>query len=326
MRTALCLLLLLAAAPARAFLFGRSADADADAAARLGEMRATFEKGDCAAVLAASDTFLGTKPPAEMREEAFGYMGRCYEASGSTDKAISLYQLAQGLYPENTLFASRLALIYNGAGFPENAAPLFLKVLALKADDLEANLGLARSYSALGFLARSAEFYAKAAELQGYRDPALLEEYARCLLRKRDWAGAEAAAVRGRAVTPRSAAWPAAEARASAGRGEYFKAVEAMDAAIRYESNRRFRLERALYLLLGGLPRRAVDAAEEELKLDPEDALASQVKGMALYALGRRAEAGPYFTAALKGGPFTAAVAGAFLGGGATGAEATCKK
>ena len=320
----LFLLLLVPAAPARAFLFGRSADKAAGA--RLGEMRGAFEKGDCAAVLAAADTFLRAKPPAAMREEAFGYMGRCYEASGSTDKAISLYQLSLGLHPENKLFASRLALIYNAAGFPENAAPLFLKVLALKPDDLEANLGLARAYAALGFLARAAEFYGKAVELQNYRDPAILDEYARCLLRKRDWAGAAVAAARGREVTPRSAAWPITEARASAGQGEYFKAVEAMDAAIRYESSRRFRLERALYLLLGGLPRRAIEAAEAELKLDPQDALASQVKGMALYALGSKAEASPYFAAALKGGPFTAKVAGAFLGGAAPGPEEACKK
>jgi len=317
-------LLLLAPLPAEAFLFGRGSDEKA--AAGLGAMRDAFNRGDCAAALALAETFLEEKPPAGLREEAYGYIGRCYEASGSVDKAIGLYKLAIGLYPANSLFATRLALLYNGAGFPENAAPLFLKVLELGGENAEASLGLARSYAAMGYLSRAKEFYAKAAALGQYRDAALLEEYARCMLRKRDWDEAAAAAARGRLLTPLSPLWHVLEARAQAGRGDYYKAAALMEAALGLGSGRQLRLERALYLLMGGLPNRAMAAAEPELSADPADPLAAVIKGMALYSLGRRQEAGEYFKKAGRGGPFTAGVAGSFLEEAPVGAPELCRK
>lgn len=178
-------LLLFSSGPAEAFLFGGAQEERA--AAGLARLSSSFRRGDCPAVLELSDSFLREKPSAAMREEAYGYMGPCYESAGSTDKAISLYKLALGLYPENVFFSSRLGLIYNKAGFPENAAPLFLKVLSIRSDDLEATLGLARAYAALGFLSRAKEFYSRAVILQNFLVPAVLEEYALCMLRKRDW-------------------------------------------------------------------------------------------------------------------------------------------
>ncbi len=317
-------LLLFSAVPARAFLFGGVSDRKA--AAGLEKMRSAFEAGDCSSVFDLSPVFLGEKPPASMREEAYGYMGRCYESAGATDKAISLYKLALGLYPENMLFASRLALIYNQAGFPENAAPLFLKVLSLRSDDAEANLGLARAYAALGFLSRAKDFYSRAVILQDFLDPAVLQEYALCMLRKRDWPETLYIAGRGAGTAPLSAFWPLAEARVRAGQGNYHKALSAIEAAILLEPSRQLRLERALYLLLGGLPRRAAEAADAELDLDRKDALASVVKGMALYSQGKRTEAEPYLMTARCGGPFTAKIAGSFLGGAPVPAEENCKK
>lgn len=317
-------LLLFSAAPARAFLFGGASDKKA--AAGLEKMSAAFGAGNCSSVLDLSAAFLREKPPASMREEAYGYMGRCYESSGAADKAISLYKLALGLYPENLLFASRLALIYNQAGFPEHAAPLFLKMLSIKSDDAEASLGLARAYSALGFLSRARDFYSRTVILQDFRDPGVLREYALCMLRKRDWPETLYITGRGAMAAPLSAFWPLAEARVRAGQGDYHKALASIEAAILLEPSRQLRLERALYLLLGGLPLRAAEAADAELISDGNDALASVVKGMALYALGKKNEAQPYFITAGCGGPFTAKIAGSFLGGVPVTAEGNCKK
>lgn len=317
-------LLLFSAVPARAFLFGGAQDKKA--AAGLEKMSSAFGAGNCSSVLDLSTAFLQEKPPASMREEAYGYMGLCYESAGAADKAISLYKLALGLYPENLLFASRLALIYNRAGFPENAAPLFLKVLSIKSDDAEANLGLARAYSALGFLSRAKDFYSRAVILQDFLDPAVLKEYALCMLRKRDWPEALYIAGRGAGAAPLSAFWPLAEARVRAGQGDYHRALSSIEAAILLEPSRELRLERALYLLLGGLPSRAIEAADAELNADGKDALASVVKGMALYTLGKKNEAQPYFVTARCGGPFTAKIAGSLLGGTQVPAEENCKK
>lgn len=309
---------------AGAFLFGGTSDKKASA--MLAGMRASFGRGNCGAVIETFSGFLGEKPPARLREEAYGYLGGCYERGGAADKAIGVYKLALGLYPENIFFASRLAFIYSQAGFNSEAVPLFLKVLDIKSDDVEANLGLARAYAALGFYSRAKVFYSRAVALQDFSDSGALREYAGCMLKKRDWAEALFIAGKGEQAAPASSYWRLAQARALAGQGEYYKALPVIESAIRLEPSRRLRLERALYLLLAGLPRRAIEAADAELAADKGDALAASVKGMALYQLGQKTEADVYFNTARGGGPFTSAVAGAFLKGAETKAETGCKK
>ncbi|MCM2266166.1 MAG: tetratricopeptide repeat protein [Elusimicrobiales bacterium] len=323
MRPALALLLLLAAGPADAFLFGKASDVKASVI--LAEMRAAHERGDCPAATALSETFLAQKPPAAMREEAYAYMGDCYERGGLTDKAISLYKLAIGLYPGNPRFSARLAGIYNNSGFYSDAVPLQLEVLRLRPDDVEANLGLARAYAALGFYGRAKTYFSRGVVLKEFSDPAALKEYAVCLLRKRDWDEALFIAGKGALAQPGSFYWPLTRARAQAGRGDYHKALPELEAAIKLQPSRQLRLERALYLLLGGLPRRAIAAAEPELAADPKDPLASAVKGMALYNLGEKGAAAVYFEAARAGGPFTAKVAASFLDKKPEAAVEACK-
>jgi len=324
MRFPAALLLLLAAAPAHAFIFGKASYGRAEAI--LSEMRAARDRGDCGAVSRQADAFLAEKPPASMREAAYACIGACHESSGLTDKAISLYKLAIELYPENAGFKSRLAAIYNSSGFYSNAAPLFLKVLDKRPDDIPANLGLARAYSALGFYSRAKTYFSRAVVLQDFYDPAALRDYSVCLLKKRDWEEALFIAGKGAAAQPGSAYWHLVRARAQAGRGDYYKALPEMEGAILLEPSRQLRLERALYLLLGGLPRRAITAAEAELAARPGDPLASVVKGMALHRLGDKAAARPYFEAARSGGEFTARVAASFLGVSAAAGPQTCEK
>ena len=318
-------LLLAAPLPAPAFFFGGASEKAA--AARLGAMRASFEAGDCASVRELSSPFLDEKPAGRLREEAYGYLGQCYETGGLTDKAISLYKLALELYPDNTLFAARLAGVYNRSGFYESAAPLFLKILVLRSDDIEANLGLARAYAGLGFLGRAQEFYAKAAALQNFAVPEVLREYALCLLGQRHWAEAAAMNLKGAAAEPGEAFWPQLSARILAGQGDYQGAAAAMAAAIALAATRQGRLERALYLLLGGRPAEAIEAADAELAAGGADALAAAVKALALYSLGEKEKAQPYFAAAAAGGgAFTGRLAAAFLAAGSNGGRAACKK
>jgi len=324
MRLAALVLLLLLPSQCFAFFFG--GDSDNRALAGLESLRASFNAGDCAAVQRDYDGFLMENPSRRLREAAYGYLGRCYESGGLTDKAISLYKVAIGLYPDNIFFALRLGQIYNRAGFYDSAAPLFLKALDLKKDEIDANVGLARAYSGMGFLGRARDFYSLAVVLQDFYDPAALRDYSVCLLKKRDWEEALFIAGKGAAAQPGSAYWHLVRARAQAGRGDYYKALPEMEGAILLEPSRQLRLERALYLLLGGLPRRAITAAEAELAARPGDPLASVVKGMALYRLGDKAAARPYFEAARSGGGFTARVAASFLGVSAAAGPQTCEK
>ncbi|HNW43907.1 MAG TPA: tetratricopeptide repeat protein [Elusimicrobiales bacterium] len=327
MRPAILLVLLALSAPlpARAALFGKASERIAGE--RLAAMHAAFDAGDCAAVVEASGAFLGEKPPRLMREEAYGYLGQCYETGGLTDKAISLYKVALELFPENTLFSARLAGIYNNSGFYESAAQLFLKILALKSGDIGANLGLARAYSRLGFLGKAGDYYSKTAALQNFSDAQVLREYASCLLKRRDWAAAAALNAKGAKAEPGAAFWPLMSARALAGQGDYRKAALAMDESIRLGPSRQGRLERALYLLLGGDPAQAIAAADAELAAGKPDALAASVKALALYSMGETRQAEPYFSAAAAAeGTFTGRLAAAFLAADKNGGAGACKK
>jgi len=303
--------LLLAAPRAEAFLFGGAPEKKA--AERLAAMRVAYGDGDCAAVRAQAEPFLSEKPPRALREEADVYLGACYERDGLSDKAVSHYRIALELFPENAVFALRLGALYNSAGFYAAAAPLFARVSGKDPSDAAAAAGLARAYYGLGFLSRAREYYSKAAELKKYSDLNLLREYAGCLLKQRDWAGADALIAKGAAAEPAAAYWPAASARALAGRGRYAEAAAALEAAEQLEPAAQRRLERSLYLAQDGRHSEALAAAEAELARGG-GALASFVKAFALYNSGRADEAAPFFTAAAAAGDaFTSRLAGAFL-------------
>lgn len=318
-------IVLAASCPARAFLGGGTSEKKP--AELLALMRSAFEAGDCAAVQEISGVFLGEAPPRKMREEVYGYLGGCYEAAGLTDKAIALYKTALGLFPDNTRFVAGLAGIYNASGFYESAVPLFLEILALKNADIGANLGLARAYYGLGYLKKAKEFYSKTAALQNYSVPEVMREYAACVLKQRDWAQASVINAKGAESEPAAAFWPLMSARTLAGQGDYTKAVESMDHALRLVPSRSGRLERGLYLFLGGRPAQALAAAEAELAADSGDLLAAVLKALTLYSMGEQKQAEPYFAAAAAaGGTFTARLAEAFLEAGRNGGQGACKK
>ena len=67
--------------------------------------------------------------------------------------------------------------------------------------------------------------------------------------------------------------------------------------------------------------------SDAALAADKTDALAASVKALALYTLGEKKEAGPYFeTAAADGGNFTAKLAQSFIECAKNGGAWPCKK
>lgn len=294
------------------FFFGRGPD---KTPVLFEAMRADFEKGDCASVLGKADAFLKEGPSPGLKETAYQYMGRCYESEGLDDKAISLYKLASGLYPENAFFAARLAGIYLETGFYGNSVALFLKVLSVRPDDLQANLGLARAYARLGFFSRAKPYYSRTVALTDFGDPAVMREYAALMIKKRDWSEAIMLAEKGRQAEPSAAFWPQTLARVWAGKGDYKKAWAYMNSALKLSpESRPLALERALYLLLWGNTGEAQSEANLLLAGDPNDPLAGLIKAIALFKDGKKDQAQSYFeSAAETGGPFTAKIAAAFL-------------
>ncbi|HAF94633.1 MAG: hypothetical protein A2X34_10915 [Elusimicrobia bacterium GWC2_51_8] len=294
------------------FFFGRGADRTPE---MFEAMRSDFEKGDCASVVEKAGSFLNERPSSVLKETVFQYMGRCYEREGLADRAISLYQLASGLYPGNYFFAARLAEIYLDAGFYENSITLFTKIISVRPGDLEANLGLARAYARLGFLSRAKKYYSRAVALTDFGDLAALREYASLMIKKRDWPEASMLAEKGRNAEPSDAFWPRTLAQVWAGKGDYEQALAYMNSAVKFSpKSRPLALERALYLVLSGNTGSAVIGADEALAKSPSDPLAALIKAMALFKEGEIDKARSYFESAVRDGePFTAKIAGAFL-------------
>jgi len=305
------LLLLLVPANAAAFLFGGISDKKAEG--MLNGMSANFEKGDCQAVSEISASLFKEKPSSAIREKAYSYMGRCYEAQGLPDKAITVYKLAYGLYPESDFFAGRLASIYMKTGFYATAVPLFEKALRGRSDDPEANAGLARCYASLGFLSKAKPYYSMAAILSDFGDLDLLKEYAAQMLRKRDWEEADLIADYAVKLAPGDAGPREVKARVAAGRGDYKRAAAQMRAAVKLSpSDAELSIELALMELLGGNSEAAL--ADIPVTGTEHGGLASLVRGMALHKKGERARALEYFKeAAGSSRPFIAAFAAALI-------------
>jgi tetratricopeptide (TPR) repeat protein len=303
-------LLLGAPLNASAFLFGGLSDKKAEEI--LYTMSVNFENGDCRAVADLSDTLFSEKPSSVIREKAYSYLGRCYEARELPDKAITVYKLAHGLYPESDFFSARLAAIYFKTGFYATAVPLFEKALKSSPDNMEANTGLARCYAALGFLSKAKLYYARAVILGEFGDLVLLKEYAAQMLRSRDWDEAAMIAEYARKLAPEDAGLYETLARVAAGRGDYKRAAAHMRAAVKLEpSNRSWLLEAALADFLGGDNETALAAAVPQ---GDHDALALLIRGMALHRKGEKTAASGYFRKAAASGPsFIADFAAALL-------------
>ncbi|HAH33114.1 MAG TPA: hypothetical protein DCL44_12450 [Elusimicrobia bacterium] len=294
------------------FFFSRGSDKTPE---MFESIRTDFEKGDCACVLEKADALLKEGPSSEIKETAYQYMGSCYEREGLADRAISLYKLASGLYPENRFFSARLAGIYLDTSFYENAVTLFTKIVSVRSDDLEANLGLARAYARLGFLSRAKTYYSMSVALTNFGNPEALREYALLMIKKRDWPEAEMLAAKGRESEPSDAFWPRIQAKVWAGKGNYKKAWAYMNSAIKLApESRPMALERALYLFLAGNTAAAIVEADAALAKVPNDPLAELIKAMALFNEGKTGQARSLFESVSRDGePFTAKIAGAFL-------------
>ena len=144
-----------------------------------------YKKDDCFQVIERVNGFLENKPPAHFKEEAYIYLGSCYEKRNEIDKALDIYGLANALYPENNFFRESLANIYLSAGFFEKALVLFKELIEDEDSSYKARAGLAKSYASLGFYKKARKNFSEALKMSEYKDFALIKEYSRELIRVR---------------------------------------------------------------------------------------------------------------------------------------------
>ncbi|MCG2727006.1 MAG: hypothetical protein L6420_12295 [Elusimicrobia bacterium] len=148
-------------------------------------IKVDYEKPDCFQVIKKVNEFLESKPPAHFKEEAYTYLGSCYEKRNEIDRALDIYGLANTLYPNNNFFRESLANIYLGAGFFEKSLLLFKELVENKVSSYRAFAGLAKSYASLGFYKKARENFFKALEMNEYKDIDLIKAYSRELMRVR---------------------------------------------------------------------------------------------------------------------------------------------
>ena len=146
-------------------------------------VKIAYDKGDCFQVIEKVNEFLESKPPSYFKEEAYTYLGSCYEKRNEIDKALDIYGLANTLYSENNFFRESLANIYLGAGFFEKALVLFKEFIENENSSYKAYAGLAKSYASLGFYKKARKNYSKALEMSKYKDLNLVKEYSRELIK-----------------------------------------------------------------------------------------------------------------------------------------------
>ncbi|MEA3307392.1 MAG: tetratricopeptide repeat protein, partial [Elusimicrobiota bacterium] len=155
--------------------------------ADIKEIKNDYDKPDCFNVIKKINKFLENKPPSHFKEEAYLYLGSCYEKRNEIDRALDIYGLANTLYPDSKFFRESLANIYLNAGFFEKSLALFSE-LAEKTDSSDKiYAGLAKSYASLGFYEKAEDNYAKALEMNGHEDLDLIKEYSRQLILARHY-------------------------------------------------------------------------------------------------------------------------------------------
>lgn len=297
---AAALLLLLSVSPSAAFFW--KAKADPAHEKLMQEAVAHLDAGDCASAVGDINSLLGLGPSRAIKERAYYCLGKCHEALGSSDRAISTYRLAAALYTDNPLFPKALAELYLANGFYDKAAELYRPLLKKDPSSAQLNLGLARSYAGQGALALAAAAY-EAARSAGAGGAVFLAEYARCLGSMRDFKGALSLLGEARSAAPADAGLTRTMARMSALGGDPLRGaglvLEVCGAGCR-DGGMLF--ERGMYLLMAGDRAGALAALDAAAPLLPEgDQALALARGLALKGLGRAHEAAAALTGASDG-------------------------
>lgn len=206
--------------------------------------------------------------------EGYLLLAQSHEKIGEAHKAMSVYQIAVKLFPDDINLLTAAAQLLERMGLDDRAEPLFQKVLKIHPNNAASHLGLAEIDRALGFLDKSASHYEKALDEMG-RDAVVWRDYAETLYQMRDYATAEPAVRKSLQLTddPDARLLLAHILRATQ---RLDQALGVLDDAIG-QRPQAARL-RGLWLLEAKRYADAQKAAEDALRTDAADALAHYVR------------------------------------------------
>lgn len=223
--------------------------------------------------------------------EAYILLGRSHEQLDANDKALGIYQLAEGLFPKNVNILSYWADLLHRIGLDDRARPVYDRILKLRPGNALANLGMAEISLHFGFLDRAADHYETALN-EWDTNPSIWRAFAEVLSLRRDHARAIAAIERSISLGPDpESTYALARFQRAAGRTE--EAYANLAAAIAANPGRDdLPHRRALWLLADGKLDDCLAEAEAALKRSGEDdPLALWLRASVRLRQGRATEA-----------------------------------
>lgn len=151
-----------------------------------------FDSGKYALVISQLQEDAIQELPRTDRARAYRLLGQSHERLGAIEKALSVYQLAEGLYPKDINILSDLAGLLHRNQLDERASSYYQRILDIHPNNATARLGLAEIAHTQGSLSSSAEHYEKALK-ELVSDPLAWRDYAEVLAERRDFKKASAA-------------------------------------------------------------------------------------------------------------------------------------
>lgn len=247
---------------------------------------------------------------------AYQLIGLSHWARGDIDKALSVFQLAAGLFPKDINILSDLATLLAKSELEERALPLYERVLKIHPNNSAAHLGLAQIQHKQGLLDKAAVHYE--AVLKSITNSAsIYAAYAKLLSHRREYDKALAAIDKALRLEPNNVESLAALARTQRARKLGKEAFAALDRAIAAGPEQlELKLQRVLWLVEDGRTDEAASENAEVLRRSPSDPLALWTRGFLALKRGDRAAAASDFESAAKmrrKSPFVASVAESML-------------
>lgn len=249
------------------------------------------------------------------RARAYELLGLSYEMQGRLDRALAVYQLAEGLYPENLVILNRLARLLHRIELDVRARPVYERLLRIHPNNADGNLGLAEILRGQGLLEASARHYRKALK-EFDKDPAVWRDYAEVLADRQDFVEATKAIQRSLELRfdVDSLLDLALFERRQGQRAQSMKTLRNAAAGAPQRSDLKLRL--ALWMIEDGDHDGALEAAGSVLRDVPGHPLARWTRARVHIARGRPEEARRDLEAAAQAertSPFIASAAKALL-------------
>lgn len=243
----------------------------------LQEVRDHHQQGRYELVRKALEGPAISKLKRRFRAEAYRLLGESHERLGDMDRALRVYQLAEGLYPKDINLLSNLANLLHHIGLDERARPYYERVLRIHPNNAAAHLGLAEVSRAQGMTPEAADHYERALrELSGAAD--VWRDYAELLSECRRFEEAETAIRRSLELSRDSDALLDL-ALIGRRRGRSTQAAADLEEATRVAPFRTdLRLRLALWRIEDGRPQDALSLVSGVLSESPKDPLALWIR------------------------------------------------